>query len=237
LFPPGSFWSVPFYGILYFRRLAPSSPAHSPMPPYSPRDLRDFAASLVRRLRQAGHEALFAGGCVRDQLLGREPKDYDVATTATPDEVRAIFGDRRTLAIGAAFGVMAVLGPKRMRVEIATFRKDGRYTDGRHPEGVTFSNAEQDAQRRDFTINGLFFDPIEERVIDYVGGEEDLKRRVVRASPTRCAKCYCTRVGRGPWSCCGKRGCWKWCCRSRKPSTWRTRKRTPGRMRRRGIER
>ncbi|MBW3597466.1 MAG: CCA tRNA nucleotidyltransferase, partial [Planctomycetes bacterium] len=95
--------------------------------------------------------------------------------------VQHAFRDRRTLAIGAEFGVIAVLGTRRMRIEVATFRQDGAYSDGRHPDAVTFSTAEHDAQRRDFTINGLFFDPLEDRVIDYVGGLEDLKRRVVRA--------------------------------------------------------
>lgn len=137
---------------------------------------------VVRRLRAAGHEALWAGGCVRDQLLGRTPKDYDVATNATPDTIREIFGHRRTLALGAAFGVIAVLGtPQQGQVEVATFREDATYSDGRRPDRVTFSTAEQDAQRRDFTINGLFYDPLAERIIDYVGGENDLRLGVVRA--------------------------------------------------------
>lgn len=147
----------------------------------SPPNLREFATEIVRRLRQAGYEALWAGGCVRDWLLGLEPKDFDVATNATPDEVCSLFGERRTLRIGASFGVVAVLGPRRLRVEVATFRQDGVYSDGRHPDNVTFSTAEQDAQRRDFTINGLFFDPLEERVIDYVGGQDDLRNGIVRA--------------------------------------------------------
>jgi tRNA nucleotidyltransferase/poly(A) polymerase len=150
------------------------------MPP-DPAELREFAADVVRRLRAAGHEALFAGGCVRDQLLGLQPKDYDVATSAWPEEIVSLFGKRRTLGIGAAFGVVAVRGPRKAMVEVATFRQDGRYLDGRHPESVAFSTAEADAQRRDFTINGLFFDPVGERVIDYVGGVDDLNRRVVRA--------------------------------------------------------
>jgi tRNA nucleotidyltransferase/poly(A) polymerase len=148
---------------------------------HEPKELREFAAEVVRRLRQAGFEALWAGGCVRDQLLGRAPKDYDVATNATPEQVRHLFGHRRTLGIGAAFGVMAVRGPRKMQVEVATFRQDGEYLDGRHPEHVSFSTAEKDAQRRDFTINGLFFDPVEQRVIDYVGGVEDLRRGMIRA--------------------------------------------------------
>jgi len=143
---------------------------------------RGFAAEVVRRLRDAGYQSLWAGGCVRDRLMGRAPKDYDVATNATPDEVRRLFGRRRTLAIGAAFGVVVVLGPKGAgQVEVATFRCDAPYSDGRHPDEVTFSTAEEDAQRRDFTINGLFFDPLAGKVIDYVGGVDDLTNGIVRA--------------------------------------------------------
>jgi poly(A) polymerase len=141
-----------------------------------------FAIEIVRTLRAAGHVALFAGGCVRDALLGREAKDYDVATTARPDEVRTLFGHRRTLAIGASFGVIMVNGPKGAgHVEVATFRTEGPYLDGRRPDSVAFCTPEEDARRRDFTINGMFFDPIEERVLDFVGGESDLTAKVVRA--------------------------------------------------------
>jgi poly(A) polymerase len=148
----------------------------------NPERARQFAVEVVRRLRQAGHEALWAGGCVRDELLGRIPADYDVATAATPDEVRRVFGHGRTLAVGAAFGVITVLGPKGAgQIEVATFRTDAAYTDGRHPAGVTFSTAPEDAQRRDFTINGLFFDPLAGTVHDYVGGRADLAAGVVRA--------------------------------------------------------
>lgn len=141
-----------------------------------------FALEIVRKLRAAGHTALFAGGCVRDALLGREPKDYDVATTAHPDEVRSLFGHRRTLAVGASFGVIMVLGPKDAgQVEVATFRSEGPYLDGRRPTNVVFCAPEDDARRRDFTINGMFFDPVEEHVLDYVGGEQDLRAGVVRA--------------------------------------------------------
>jgi tRNA nucleotidyltransferase/poly(A) polymerase len=143
---------------------------------------RDFALEVVRTLRDAGFEALWAGGCVRDQLLGLTPKDYDVATSARPEEIRKLFGRRRTVPVGAAFGVITVLGPKEAgQIEVATFRSDGAYLDGRHPESVTFGTAELDAQRRDFTINGLFFDPLQDEVIDYVGGREDLQRGLVRA--------------------------------------------------------
>src|SRR4051812_35137404 len=109
---------------------------------------REFATEVVGRLRGAGYEALFAGGCVRDQLLGREPDDFDVATSARPDEVQRLF--RRTVAVGAAFGVVEVLGPKPLAVEVATFRSDGPYSDGRHPDSVSYSGPREDALRRDF---------------------------------------------------------------------------------------
>jgi tRNA nucleotidyltransferase/poly(A) polymerase len=147
-----------------------------------PEQARQFAVEVVRRLRAAGHQALWAGGCVRDQLLGVAPKDYDVATDAVPERIREVFGRRKTLAIGAAFGVITAIGPKGAgQIDVATFRRDATYSDGRHPDRVTFADAEQDAQRRDFTINGLFFDPLESRVIDFVGGQEDLQAGIVRA--------------------------------------------------------
>lgn len=150
--------------------------------PADPAAARDFAAEIVSRLRGEGHETYWAGGCVRDELLGRTPADYDVATAATPEVVRNVFGRRRTLAIGAAFGVITVLGPKRAgQVEVATFRTDAAYTDGRHPAGVTFCSAREDAKRRDFTINGLFLDPHSGEVHDFVGGREDLAAGIVRA--------------------------------------------------------
>ena len=145
---------------------------------------REFAVEIVRKLRAAGYEALMAGGCVRDLLLGREPKDYDVATTARPEQVRTLFGHGRTLAVGASFGVIVVLPPRGSdagQVEVATFRTEGPYLDGRRPESVAFCTPEEDAQRRDFTINGMFYDPIEARVSDFVGGEADLAARVIRA--------------------------------------------------------
>jgi poly(A) polymerase len=143
---------------------------------------RDFAVEVVRTLRASGHQALWAGGCVRDQLMGETPKDYDVATDAVPDRIREIFGRRRTLPIGAAYGVITVLGPRGAgQLDVVTFRRDAAYSDGRHPDAVTFSDAEHDAQRRDFTINGLFFDPLEGRIIDYIGGQDDMQRRIIRA--------------------------------------------------------
>jgi tRNA nucleotidyltransferase/poly(A) polymerase len=147
-----------------------------------PERARQFAIDVVERLRTAGFQAFWAGGCVRDELFGRIPADYDVATSAKPDEVREVFGRRRTLAVGAAFGVITVLGARDSgQIEVATFRTDEAYTDGRHPAGVRFSSPQEDAQRRDFTINGLFLDPLSGEVHDYVGGREDLKAGVVRA--------------------------------------------------------
>jgi poly(A) polymerase len=143
---------------------------------------REFAVDVVRRLQGAGFRALWNGGCVRDLLMGRVPKDYDVATDARPDAVRNLFGQRRTLAVGASFGVIIVLGSKEAgNIEVATFRTEGPYLDGRRPEHVDFAGPEDDARRRDFTINGMFYDPLSEQVHDYVGGEKDLAAGVVRA--------------------------------------------------------
>lgn len=147
-----------------------------------PEAARRFAIDVVRRLQQAGHQAYWAGGCVRDWLLGLRPKDYDVATSAPPQQIRELFGWRRTIPLGQAFGIITVLGPRRAgQVEVATFRRDSPYTDGRHPDSVEFASAEEDARRRDFTINGLFFDPLTDQVIDYVGGQADLEKRILRA--------------------------------------------------------
>ena len=139
---------------------------------------RYFAEQVVRRLRSVGYEAFWAGGCVRDMLRGVQPKDYDVATSARPAEVKKLF--RRTLMVGAKFGVVVVLGPQT-QVEVATFRCDLGYQDGRRPGRVVYSDAKQDALRRDFTINGMFYDPLQDKVIDYVGGKTDLRRKIVRA--------------------------------------------------------
>jgi poly(A) polymerase len=144
---------------------------------------REFAVAVVRRLQEAGHQALWAGGCVRDELLGLVPKDYDVATDAVPEEVRRLF--RRTIAVGISFGVVEVLGPREnpepLKVQVATFRSDVHYSDGRHPDRVVFSSPQEDALRRDFTINGMFFDPLKDELIDYVGGRADLEARFLRA--------------------------------------------------------
>lgn len=143
-----------------------------------------LAVEIIERLRSEGFTAYLAGGCVRDALLGMHPKDFDVATNATPETVRRLFGKKRTLPIGAAFGVINVLpshGSDLHPVEVATFRSDAGYSDGRRPDSVSFGDPEADALRRDFTINGLFFDPAREQLIDYVGGQKDLQEGVVRA--------------------------------------------------------
>jgi len=139
---------------------------------------RDVAIDIIRRLRGEGYDALLAGGCVRDTLLDLEPKDFDVATSARPEHVAELFD--RVVPIGVAFGVMLVV-IDGVGYEVATFRRDRGYRDGRRPEGVVFSDAEGDALRRDFTINGLFLDPEGDEVIDFVGGRADLDRGIVRA--------------------------------------------------------
>lgn len=136
------------------------------------------ATDIARRLQNAGHIAYFAGGCVRDELLGHPPHDYDIATSAKPTEVQALFP--HTQAVGAHFGVILVMEHSRA-FEVATFRSDHEYIDGRRPEMVTFSTPEQDAERRDFTINGMFHDPVSERLIDFVGGQRDLQNKTLRA--------------------------------------------------------
>lgn len=143
-----------------------------------PLTMKETAKRLVAKLRDAGFEALLAGGCVRDIVLGTEPKDYDIATSATPKDVARLFP--RTVAVGAHFGVMIVLEGGE-EFEVATFRTDGAYKDGRHPESVEFTTAENDALRRDFTINGLFLDPLTDEIIDHVGGRDDLAARRIRA--------------------------------------------------------
>jgi len=150
--------------------------------PSPPPTNRDAALHVLRGLRDAGFVAYFAGGCVRDQLLGLTPKDHDVATSAAPADVRRVF--RNTQAVGAAFGVILVriFG---YQIEVATFRTDGSYTDGRRPDQVRFATPEEDALRRDFTINGLFLDPLDAdaspSIIDFVSGQADLAARVLRA--------------------------------------------------------
>jgi poly(A) polymerase len=140
-----------------------------------------FATWVVRRLKEAGFEAVWAGGCVRDLLLGLRPADYDVATSARPDQVQKLFP--RTVAVGAAFGVILVLGRRNEegQVQVATFREEGPYSDGRRPDSVRFSSMEADARRRDFTINGMFYDPVEQVLYDFVGGRFDLEAKTIRA--------------------------------------------------------
>jgi poly(A) polymerase len=157
--------------------------------------LKDFAISIVRTLRDRGHQAYLVGGCVRDLVLGREPADYDVTTDATPDEVMEIFPE--TYAVGAQFGVVLVPLPagdaascvstevtdhsKAGTVEVATFRSDVGYSDGRHPDQVRYSkDPREDVARRDFTINGLLLDPIKNEVLDFVGGRADLEAGIIR---------------------------------------------------------
>ena len=139
---------------------------------------RQAATEIVKQLREAGFQAYWVGGCVRDLVMGREPKDFDITTDATPTQVTQLFP--QSLTVGAQFGVVIVPRPEG-DFEIATFRSDGRYTDGRHPAEVRYTRtAEEDVQRRDFTINGLLYDPLEQRVLDYVGGEADIRARRLR---------------------------------------------------------
>ena len=147
--------------------------------------LKDFAISIVRSLQEAGYQAYFVGGCVRDMILGREPADYDVATDATPDQVMQIFPE--TYAVGAKFGVVLVPAPSHNAnenevVEVATFRSDVGYSDGRHPDQVRYSkDPREDVERRDFTVNGLLLDPVKDEVLDFVGGRKDLNAGIIRA--------------------------------------------------------
>ena len=138
----------------------------------------DAAIEIVNELRTHGHEAYFVGGCVRDMVMKIEPDDYDIATSAHPEEITRIFP--RTEAIGAQFGVVLVI-KRGHPFEVATFRSDEAYIDGRHPSGVVFTDAKQDVLRRDFTINGLLYDPLTNEVIDYVNGRADIDARIVRA--------------------------------------------------------
>lgn len=139
--------------------------------------LRDTAVRIVRRLQSAGFAAFWVGGCVRDFLLGRQPQDYDIATSAHPEQVEKIF--RRTIAVGRKFGVI-VVRENRRQFQVATFRAEADYRDGRRPERVAFGDARADAGRRDFTVNGLFYDPLAEKIHDWVGGEKDLHAKIIR---------------------------------------------------------
>lgn len=137
----------------------------------------DAALEIIKTLRAEGHSALLAGGCVRDKLLDRTPKDFDVVTDATPVRVREMFP--RSRKVGAKFGVMLVRKYGH-DIEVATFRSDGTYSDGRHPDTVSFGSEVEDARRRDFTINGLFYDPLDGRVIDHVDGRADIEAGIIR---------------------------------------------------------
>jgi poly(A) polymerase len=139
--------------------------------------LQDRAGEIVRRLQESGFSAFWVGGCVRDFLLGREPEDYDIATNALPDQIEKIF--KRTVEVGRKFGVMVVIEGGH-QFQVATFRAESEYRDGRHPEKVSFGDARADALRRDFTVNGLFFDPVAKKLHDWVGGEKDLRARIIR---------------------------------------------------------
>lgn len=139
--------------------------------------LSDTATEIVRRLQTVGHSAYWVGGCVRDSLLGREPEDYDVATSARPEQIEALFP--RTIPVGRKFGVIIVLEGGH-EFQVATYRAEADYHDGRHPEKVTFTDAQADASRRDFTVNGLFFDPVQKKLHDWVGGEADMSAKRLR---------------------------------------------------------
>ena len=139
--------------------------------------MKAAATAIVRRLRDVGHVAYFAGGCVRDMVRGVEPHDIDIATNAAPEQVQRLFP--KTIPVGAQFGVVLVLEDGH-QFEVATFRTDESYSDGRRPDSVRYGSPEEDAQRRDFAINGLFYDPIADQIIDFVGGRADIERRIVR---------------------------------------------------------
>jgi poly(A) polymerase len=138
---------------------------------------RSTAVEIARRLQRAGFAAFWVGGCVRDFLLGREPQDFDIATDARPEQVEKLF--RKTIPVGKKFGVMIVVEGGQ-HFQVATFRAEADYQDGRRPKKVVFASAEADAQRRDFTVNGLFFDPLTEKIHDWVGGEKDLRAKIIR---------------------------------------------------------
>lgn len=138
---------------------------------------KKHALEIVKRLTGQGFLAYFAGGCVRDLVMKKPAMDYDIATTAKPDEIEALFP--KCVAVGKQFGVIIVVIEKK-HFEVATFRREGVYQDGRHPEHVAFTTPEEDAKRRDFTVNGLFFDPLKKKIIDYVGGKDDIQKKIIR---------------------------------------------------------
>ena len=144
------------------------------MKPDSP---KSFAKKIVAELQRSGFAAFWVGGCVRDFLLGREPQDFDIATDARPEQVEKLF--RKTIPVGKKFGVIIVIEGGH-NFQVATFRAEADYQDGRRPEKIVFANAEADALRRDFTVNGLFYDPLTEKIHDWVGGEKDLRAKIIR---------------------------------------------------------
>ena len=137
-----------------------------------------LAVQIAAKLKDKGHIAYFAGGCVRDHLMSKQPEDFDIATDASPDAVEKLF--KKTVPVGKQFGVMLVV-EKQIQFEVATFRTESGYLDGRHPTEVRFSAPEDDAMRRDFTVNGLFYDPFEKKIIDFVDGQKDIEKKVIRA--------------------------------------------------------
>ena len=139
--------------------------------------MRSIAIEIVKRLHAAGYSAFWVGGCVRDVLLGRDPQDYDIVTSALPEQIEALF--EKTISVGRKFGVIVVVEGD-LQFQVATFRAEADYKDGRHPEQVTFGDAMADARRRDFTVNGLFFDPVRNELRDWVGGEADLRSKLIR---------------------------------------------------------
>src|SRR5258708_2616378 len=148
------------------------------VPMKSPPDrLSELAADIVRRLQEAGFASFWVGGCVRDYLIGRTPVDYDIATSARPPQIEQVF--KRTIPVGRQFGVLIVVEGGH-QFQVATFRAEGDYQDGRRPGRVTFGDPRADALRRDFTINGLFYDPVRKALHDWVGGEADLRARLIR---------------------------------------------------------
>ncbi len=138
---------------------------------------REIASEIVARLQAAGFAAFWVGGCVRDFLLGRAPQDFDIATDAKPEQVEKLF--RKTIPVGKKFGVIIVV-ENGIQFQVATFRAEADYQDGRRPEKIIFANAEADASRRDFTVNGLFYDPLTKKIHDWVGGEKDLRAKIIR---------------------------------------------------------
>jgi len=140
-------------------------------------EMYDSAVDIVKRLRLNGFTSYFVGGCVRDMVIGNEPSDYDIATSANPQQIMEMF--RRTIPIGISFGVINVI-KNNFQFEVATFRSDGPYSDGRRPDNVSFCDAYGDVSRRDFTINGMLYDPVEDKIIDHVGGMDDIKAKLIR---------------------------------------------------------